>query len=97
MRTIKKSDVTYGQLEAALQKLGFDVSQGTNSLGFPSLRFQNTAAGAVILLRAGAPEEALNAADLLSGESTLEGRGVAGRETFHRLLHEAAPKDAQAA
>jgi hypothetical protein len=89
--------VTYGQLEAALQKLGFDVSQGTNLLGFPSLRFQNTAAGAVILLRTRAPEEALNAADLLSAESTLEGRGVAEREAFRCLLHEAASKDAQAA
>ena len=70
---------------------------GTNSLGFPSLRFQSTAADAVVLLRAGALEEALNTADLLSAESTLEGRGVAEREAFRRLLHETATKDSQAA
>lgn len=97
MRTIKKSDVTYGQLEAVLQKLGFDRSQSTNSLGATALRFQNAEAGATILLREGTREEPLNAADLLSAERTLEGRGVVGREAFHRLLREAATKDAQAA
>lgn len=97
MRTVKKSDVTYAQLETALRTLGFDVSSGANTFGFPYVRYENDTDDAIILIRGGAMDERLNAIDLLSAERTVEGRGVADLETFHRLLREAAQKEAQAA
>lgn len=97
MRTVKKSDVTYGQLERTLRGLGFEVFTGKNMLGAPYIGFEDKENDAVILVRWGEKEESLNAIDLLSATRTLEGRGVMNGETFHRLLREAAQKERQAA
>jgi hypothetical protein len=88
MKTVKKSDVTYAQLDATLRSLGFEASAVTNMLGFPGVCYENTEADTIIALRAGKPNELLNAIDLLSAEITIEGRGVVDRETFGRLLRE---------
>ena len=94
---MKKSDVTYDQLKEALQRLGFIFSTGVNSFGISYFHYENEIYDAVILLRSGSDQELVYAVDILAAERTLENRGVADQETFDRLLHETARKEAQAA
>jgi len=97
MQTVKKSKITYRQLDQALQAMGFTVSSGINNFGLPLIRYEKTAEDAVILLRGGEDEELVNAIDLLSAERTIEGRGVSSQETFYRLLSDASTSTARAA
>lgn len=97
MQTAKKSRITYSQLDHALQTLGFRVFSGTNAFGLPFVRYEKTAEDAIILIRGGEEEELVNAVDLLSAERTVEGRGVADRDEFYRLLSITTESTAQAA
>ena len=97
MQAVKKSKITYHQLDHALRQMGFHVSRGLNNFGLPLIRYEKTGEDAVIAIRGGGDEELVNAIDILSAEKTIEGRGVADRETFHRLLGDSAGSHAKAA
>lgn len=97
MREVKKSDVTYDQLDHVLASLDFTVYRGKNGFGFPFVRYENAEADAVVLLRGGNPDEHLNAIDLLSAQRTLEARGVIDGSSFLRLLEHSLNESAKVA
>jgi len=89
--------VNYGDLARALSALGFKEHTGKTDLGIPYRAFYHKACDAFIGLPDMSNGESLEPVHLRVAEKTVEGRGVADVETFHRLLREAAQKEAQAA
>ena len=83
-------NTTYGTLEQALLALGFEKSTGMNNFGLPYVVYVNRECDAVISLPDRPKDEPMYGGHYIVAEKTVEGRGVADRETFYRLLREAA-------
>jgi hypothetical protein len=82
-------DTTYGALEQTLLELGFAKSQGTNNFGLPYISYENKECDAVISLPERPKDERMYGGHYIVAEKIVEGRGVADRETFQRLLSKA--------
>jgi len=83
---MRKSNVTYGQLETAFQELGFHVTRGEYPPRKSYVRFTSDGDDTVVLLKGGKEDQPVDAADILSAAITLDGKGVSNREKFARLL-----------
>jgi len=94
---MKKSNVTYQELDTILRSLDFEKSTGKNAFGFFHLRYENRACDAIILIRSGEAEDYLYAIDLHIVERTIENRGVMSQQGFSKLLKEATSEQKQAA
>ena len=68
---MRKSDVTYGQLEAAFKDLGFQATYGEYPRGAFYVRFASDQDDTIVLLKSGKQEEHVDAADILSAAITL--------------------------
>lgn len=90
-------DSTYGALDQTLIALGFHATHGKNNFGLPYVIYDNRECDATIALPERPKDELMYGGHLIVAEKTVEGRGVADKETFHRLLHEAAQTEAQVA
>ena len=90
MTVEKIVSTTYGVLEQALFQLGFVASYGKNGLGFPFVMYERRDCDAQIYLPVRPKDELMYGGHFIVAERTVEGRGVADSETFHRLLREAA-------
>jgi hypothetical protein len=90
MRTIEYHEhFQYGQLAQALVSLNFSEHTGTNEFGAPYRAFYNRECDALITVP-DKPDDAIRPpANLWVAEHTVDGRGVANRETLFRLLREA--------
>jgi len=94
---MKKSDVTFQQLDLVLHTLNFKRKMGVNAFGIPHSGYVNTEYDAVILVPLGAADEFLLALDLHSVEKTIENRGVLSRQAFAKLLNAITREQKQAA
>jgi len=90
-------NTTYGVLEQALLKLGFDAFYSTNSFGLPCVVYENRDCNAVISLPARPKEEMMYGGHFIVAERMVEGKGIASRETFYKLLREMAQQESHAA
>ncbi len=72
---------TYGRLAQILEVLGF-VRRDRDP--FPA--FSEAAHGAIIVLPLTDPDDRVRAHHLIAVRTTLEGKGVASAERFHRML-----------
>ena len=90
-------NTTYGALDQTLLGLGFQTTFKTNEFGLPYVIYENQEYKAVISIPARPQEELMYGGHLVVAEKTVEGQGVADRETFHHLLREASIKTTRAA
>ncbi len=94
---MKKSNITFQQLDMVLRSSNFDKGIGVNAFGIQHLHYENTEYDAIILVPSGAAGEYVSALDIHSAERTMEGRGVMSREMFFKLLRESGDNRKQAA
>jgi len=94
---MKKSDVTYGQLESAFQELGFKAIYGEYPKGVNYVRYESGQDDTIVVLKSLGIDELVDAIDILSAQITLDGRGVIDREGFTRLLRRHTPEAMKAA
>jgi hypothetical protein len=84
---MRRTQVTYGQLDQVLRALGFTCRPGTNDP--PGRIYEHKQAGAIIMLPASPEREKVYEHHLASARSELEDFGIADPTTFDAKLQKA--------
>jgi hypothetical protein len=83
---MKRTEVTYGQLDSVLRSFGFTCQVETKH--GPARRYEHKESGALILLPAYPEEDRMLLHHLLTAQVTLDGFGVAEPAEFAAKLQE---------
>jgi hypothetical protein len=84
---MKRTEVTYGQLDRVLRALGFTFRPGTNDP--PGRIYEHPSAGAVIMLPAFRDGDKVYEHHLVAARSELDQFGIADPTTFAAKLQKA--------
>jgi hypothetical protein len=84
---MKRTNVTYGQLDKVLRSLGFTWRPGSNDP--PGRIYEHKTAGAIIMLPACSGSEKVYEHHLMAARSELDNFGIADPTTFDAKLQKA--------
>jgi hypothetical protein len=84
---MRRTDVTYGQLDKVLRALGFSCRPGTNEP--PGRVYEHQKAGALIMLPTFPESDKVYEHHLAAARSELDAFGIADPTTFDAKLHKA--------
>jgi hypothetical protein len=84
---MKRTDVTYGQLDSVLRSFGFTVRPGANDP--PGHVYEHKNAGAIIMLPRFSETERVYEHHLAAAQSELESFAIADPKTFAAKLQKA--------
>jgi hypothetical protein len=81
---VRKTNITYGQLDKVLRSLGFSCHAGTNDP--PGRIYEHQSAGAVIMLPAHLDNDKVYEHHLAAARSELDSFGIVDATTFDTQL-----------
>jgi hypothetical protein len=85
----KTIDISCGALEQVLLELGFERTSGTNNFGLPYVDYWHTESETLVALPERPKDELMYGGHYVMAVKHVVGRGVADRETFDSMLHDA--------
>lgn len=84
---MKRTDITYGQLEKVLRALGFTCRPGTNNP--PGRIYEHPQTGAMVMLPAFPPSDKVYEHHLVAARMEVSDFGIADTATFDAKLRKA--------